>query len=287
MNRITGKIITFTALLAIVVPTIAKAQKPVSGSESMTVWKARRAVVAAMSQKHFFLNTHNVNVLKLSTVDTGTIRFASDSVEFDAVNQKNKTEHAKIDLNTLPRLSVQCTFRGVYCRLKGERGEEPAGLTLGDHRFELLFSVPDNRFCGRTPACMTTGESLAAALNRLRAYAKEAESRQRAFSQQAKAWRAMPSKPPLPEEVREKRLLAEDAVKHHKPEEALDYYEAGLDLFPTWPQGHFNAALVAGELGFYTEAVEHMQSYLELVPNAADAQSARDQMVIWQHKAGE
>jgi regulator of sirC expression with transglutaminase-like and TPR domain len=107
----------------------------------------------------------------------------------------------------------------------------------------------------------------------------------REFPQRAAAWRALPSKPPLPEEVREKRLLAEDAVKHHKPEEALDYYEAGLDLYPTWPQGHFNAALTAGELGYYTEATEHMQTYLELVPNAPDAQSARDQILIWRDKA--
>jgi regulator of sirC expression with transglutaminase-like and TPR domain len=40
-------------------------------------------------------------------------------------------------------------------------------------------------------------------------------------------------------------------------------------------------------LGDYTDAVEDMQSYLELVPNAADAQSARDQVDLWQLKAKE
>jgi len=82
-------------------------------------------------------------------------------------------------------------------------------------------------------------------------------------------------------------LLAEDAVKQNKPGEALNHYETGLELYPTWPQGRFNAALVAAELGFYTEAIEHMQAYLELVPDAQDAQSARDQIVIWQYKTKE
>ena len=33
--------------------------------------------------------------------------------------------------------------------------------------------------------------------------------------------------------------------------------------------------------------VEHMQNYLELLPNAPDAQSARDQLDLWQLKAKE
>jgi regulator of sirC expression with transglutaminase-like and TPR domain len=43
--------------------------------------------------------------------------------------------------------------------------------------------------------------------------------------------------------------------------------------------------LISAELGLYAEAIEHMQAYLELFPDAADAQSARDQIVIWQDKA--
>jgi tetratricopeptide (TPR) repeat protein len=286
MNRAVRNLATLAVLALLFMPVIKAANdaKRSAPERSMTVWQARRAVVAAMSQKEFRPNTHNINVLRLITVDTCTIRFGTVRVEFDAVNMKNKTEHARIDLNTLTVLSVQCTFRGIYCRLKGERGEEPAGLTLGDHRFELFFGGSDIGFCGRTPACMNTAESLARALNRLRAYAKEAASRQREFSQKATVWRALTEKPPLPEAVREQRLLAENAVKEKKLGEALDYYEAGLELYPTWPQGYFNAALIAAEMGVYEEALEHMQAYLELVPEAADAQSVRDQMVIWRNK---
>ena len=64
------------------------------------------------------------------------------------------------------------------------------------------------------------------------------------------------------------RLAAEDAIKRQKPDEALNDYELGIEADPTWAQGWFNAALLAGELGFFADAADHMQSYLELLPNA-------------------
>jgi hypothetical protein len=45
--------------------------------------------------------------------------------------------------------------------------------------------------------------------------------------------------------------------------------------------------MIAAELGSYAEAVERMQADLELVPDASDAQAARDQIVIWRDKAGQ
>jgi len=42
---------------------------------------------------------------------------------------------------------------------------------------------------------------------------------------------------------------------------------------------------VAGELGRYDDAVDDMQNYLELVPDAKDAQTARDQMEMWKIRA--
>lgn len=107
------------------------------------------------------------------------------------------------------------------------------------------------------------------------------------FTLQAATWRALPTKPPIPEEVRAQRLLAENAVKEKQLPKALTHYETGLELYPTWPQGCFNAALIAAELGKYADAVEHMQAYLELVPDAPDGQSARDQIIIWRDKAGQ
>jgi hypothetical protein len=63
-------------------------------------------------------------------------------------------------------------------------------------------------------------------------------------------------------------------------------YEAGLEINPLWPEGHFNAALLDAETKNYDDAIWHMRAYLELVPNAPDAQEASDQIVIWQEKLG-
>jgi tetratricopeptide (TPR) repeat protein len=116
-------------------------------------------------------------------------------------------------------------------------------------------------------------------------FANDPNAPLRTYPQRAEAWRALSVKPAVPEEVRVRRLLAEDAVKAKNPEEALAHYELGLELYPTWPQGYFNAALIAAELGYFAQAVEHMQAYVDLVPDAADAPAARDQIAIWKFKA--
>lgn len=41
-------------------------------------------------------------------------------------------------------------------------------------------------------------------------------------------------------------------------------------------------ALLYAELKYYSEAIHHMRAYLELVPDASDAQQARDQIILWQ-----
>lgn len=104
------------------------------------------------------------------------------------------------------------------------------------------------------------------------------------FQEKAKTWRALQVKPGLPEEVRRFRLLAEDALNNKEFEKAIEYYEQGLEIEPLWPQGQYNTALLYGELKDYYSAETHMKRYLELVPDAPDAQAARDQIMIWQSK---
>ena len=233
------------------------------GPGSMTLWQARRDVVANLTapgmSSHF-------------TADRDTVRFTLDSFEFDGKRRGGKREHFKVDLKTLEPVSAVYGRMSGISRLKDEAGRDlPSPLNYLELR-------PDHAGAIR---------SLAAALNCLRAFAGSAGDPLRAFTQQAAAWRALRSKPPIPENIRTQRLLAENAVKENLPDKALQHYETGIELYPTWPQGYFNAALVAAELGFYGEAIEHMQAYLELVPDAPDAQAARDQMAIWQYKAKE
>lgn len=105
------------------------------------------------------------------------------------------------------------------------------------------------------------------------------------FQEQARAWRERPVRPALPEAVRRLNVLAEDAIQHKNFEEAIDYYEQGLTVTPLWPEGQFNVALLYGELQIYGQAALHTKRYLELSPNAPDAQAARDKMIVWEERA--
>ena len=102
------------------------------------------------------------------------------------------------------------------------------------------------------------------------------------FCEGAATWRALAAKPPLPDGARRASVMAEDAIQRRSFEEAVDNYETGLRAMPFWPEGHFNAALLYGELDLFGQAVIHMKRYLELVPNAPDAPAARDQVVVWE-----
>ena len=82
-------------------------------------------------------------------------------------------------------------------------------------------------------------------------------------------------------------MMAEDALKNQRPKDALKYYQQGLDIYSLWPEGWFNAALLASELNRYADAVEYMQNYLLLVPDASDARAARDRLEMWKIKAQE
>jgi tetratricopeptide (TPR) repeat protein len=140
------------------------------------------------------------------------------------------------------------------------------------------------KFLGRGRA-----ESFAAALRYLAGLAREeAQVQQDAtllqFRAQAKAWREAPSKPVMPEAAREHQVLAEYAYKQRETEKAVREYKSALDIFPTWPEGQFNLATLAGEQKDYGTAVLHMKEYLELVPDSPDTQAAKDSVIIWRDR---
>lgn len=107
-----------------------------------------------------------------------------------------------------------------------------------------------------------------------------------AFQSQARAWRNLTVKPPLPDLVKQDRALAEEALQHQDYQAALNYFEKGLATDPTWYQGQYNAASLSGDyLQKYTAALSHMKRYLELLPDAPNAAAVRQQMALWQAKA--
>ena len=226
----------------------------------MTLWRARKTIVTGFQS------------CPLAVVnDPSSFRFGFDSFEFSAkltVPFGHKDyQNQQVDLKSLPRVIPKRGFGGVY-RVKDEAGND-----LPEPFNHLLWQSQE------------TAELVANAINHLHDMAGEQGMALRNLPQIAEAWRGLSPKPPVPEEVRAQRLLAETAFNERKLEKALYHYEKGLELYPPWPEGRFNAALIAAELKSYDEAVEHMRAYLDLVPDAPDAQAAHDQIVIWQDQA--
>jgi tetratricopeptide (TPR) repeat protein len=268
MKRISGTIATVAALTVLSL-SAASAQQPAPAADSMTARQARRAILASAVSMYY--NRGAFDGSGEDKIDPNTFRFTSDTFEY---NVDTTAGHRKVDLVAMQSIEAQCNKD--YCVPRDEAGKQ----LQKDLRKALDIWWHGGQY-------MQDAKNFAAALNRLHVLANDNGAAWSQFRQQAAAWRALSTKPPLPDAVRIQRIAAEDALKNSHPDAAMDYYEAGLALYPTWPEGHFNAALIAAELGDYTDAAEHMQSYLELVPNAPDAHAARDQLDLWQLKAKE
>jgi hypothetical protein len=107
------------------------------------------------------------------------------------------------------------------------------------------------------------------------------------FKPKAAEWRQLAVKPELPEEAHRHQVLAENAYQSKDIGKAIAEYEAALRAYPLWPEGHYNLAMLAGEIGGrpgYDLAIFHMKSYLELLPEAPDARAAKDSVIVWEDK---
>jgi hypothetical protein len=254
-----------------------------SPTDKLSRWQAGRPVFNASKYLLVWSKKHS----QLCSVNPGSIKVTAASLEFDVVNQKGGTKHLQINVKDLEKISARC---GPFlCFVDPEPAVTAQDMEAVPYQFwfgrDPSFEVGVCQRAENKPECMTGVNQYIDAFNWLRTYARDADSPLRTFPQRAAAWRALATKPPIPEKVNVQRLMAEDTIKDNKPYDALNYYELGIQLYPTWPEGNFNAALIAAELKYYADAAEHMQAYLELVPDAADAQAARDKMLVWKAKA--
>jgi len=107
------------------------------------------------------------------------------------------------------------------------------------------------------------------------------------FKPKAAAWRQLAVKPEMPEEAHRHQVLAENAFQAKDIGKAIAEYEAALRVFPYWPEGDYNLAMLASEIGGrpgYNIAVYQMKLYLELMPDAPDARAAKDSVIVWEDK---
>jgi tetratricopeptide (TPR) repeat protein len=269
---------------------LGQTQDSSSQADALSLWQARHAVTNASK----YITVEPLSEKTDYSIHPGSIKITAVGMEFDAdyrKGRKGETKHFLIDLKDIKRVTAKCPTGYSECWLTIESGKDYMIQDADAVPFKLLFgfSQGESACAGaeNNAECMHSADWFAAALNGLHASAISHPAGLGDFHQQAAAWRALTTKPALAENARILRLAAEDAIKRQKPDEALNDFELGVQADPTWAQGWFNAALLAGELGFFADAADHMQNYLELLPNAPDAQSARDQIDLWKYKAGQ
>ena len=106
------------------------------------------------------------------------------------------------------------------------------------------------------------------------------------FKQACSAYIAQKAWPPMPEEAREHKVLAENAFRESDFDKALDEYTSAVGTYPCWPEGWRQRAQIQGQGHYYLGAYNSLRHYLYLAPDAPDAQALRDQLIIWRDKAG-
>jgi hypothetical protein len=276
--------------LALIPADKAAAQPQYSSSptDALSLWQAGHAIGNA--SKYVTVVHWGKMTGQLYSINPSSVKITAISLEFDVVDKKRATKHLQVNVKDLEKVSAACAVQ--QCSLVPAAGK----IAVEDNQavpYYLWFGwypTAGVNVCARAEnnaECMHSAYWFAAALNGLHDTAIAYTANPTYFPQLAAAWRALATKPPLAEKARILRLAAEDAIKRQKPDEALNDFELGVQADPTWAQGWFNAALLAGELGFFADAADHMQNYLELLPDAPDAKSARDQIDLWKYKAGQ
>jgi tetratricopeptide (TPR) repeat protein len=231
---------------------------------------------------------------EMLAIDVSSVQVSPTELRIDASKPKKPPLHLRLALKATDRFGVSCDDMdcwltlGPYNQQADLRDDSQRGRCLLLFGTNGGFNSHQRHLCARAEnkeECEHSGERFAAALNALKRSPLLSNFNPDAFRQQAAAWRALPTKPPLAPEAGLRRSLAEDAIKNNQPGEALRFYDEGLSLDPTWAQGWFNAALIAAQLNYYADAALYMRNYLELAPDAQDAQAAREQIAVWDYKA--
>ena len=125
----------------------------------------------------------------------------------------------------------------------------------------------------------TTGSENCLERDKLRAREDEEET---AFEDGLRKKRAGQVPIKLPREARKYGVQANFAVEDKRFADAVDRYADALKVSPWWPQGYYNRALILGKIRCLSEAMRDMKRYLQLAPQAADAEQAQDKIDAWE-----
>lgn len=102
------------------------------------------------------------------------------------------------------------------------------------------------------------------------------------MSRAAALVKAHPELAELPEEARKYSLRGEVLIKEKNLEGALGEYTPALRAAPFCPALRYSAALLAADLGKFSQAITHMNAFLELSPGVPSARDAKDLIYKWE-----
>lgn len=226
----------------------------------MTVFEARKSL------------TESLQHLNYDELHIRDVKFKRDQITFTAVI-KGTANNGILPFVGSGKVSVQCND----------------SATLSDIIFEGKKMKPIGAVWPRFKTLTVAMKFVDAYLTlRKAALATDTEAADfTAFSLAAKTWLETNPKPAMPNEARAYKVLAEDAFKRKDFHAALESYLEALGAFPLWPEGQYNAALLAAEIEDYELAAKHMRRYLALAPGATDTAAAEDKLLLWELKAKE
>lgn len=268
---------------------ISAGELPPGDAMKLTPLQARRVIEEAIAKKYYG-NWSQCALLICGSADlepASGVQVRLSGFEFSApyawkgILKDQGRDDAKVVVNfakvsdyiSLKKMPMMRTPKPAYVVGFIRAGQKDVPLYM----MQLLWTDP------------TVAQKFVDAFNRLVYYAHHGGPNSRegflVFATEAKAWRENPQKPEMPEAADRERILAENAIREKDLNRAIAHYESGLLIFPMWPEAWFNMALIYGELQDYGNAANSMRRYLELMPNAPDAQAAREKLVIWEDKS--
>ena len=163
------------------------------------------------------------------------------------------------------------------------RKKENGGYERG---FDLQFPDWGLHFDNLTKA-QKAADALFFMQQALKKFEEEQQNKLARFEPIAAQYRALASKPSVPEEQRRLIVQANALSQQKKYDKAIEQYLKALELNPTsFPAAYFNLALLNEKLNRPLSAIIYMKHYLLLEPQAKDARSAQDKIYEWELMLG-
>ena len=119
--------------------------------------------------------------------------------------------------------------------------------------------------------------------------APDTQGRTQAIEGLAMVMRGLPQRPEIGEDVRRLLVRAQVLTEDKDYAGAIEVYWKAIDLVPWYAQLHYDRAiliaqLAASEPNGYESAIEEMNRYLALAPDAKEARTAKDLIYQWEIK---